>query len=63
MPTQSGSLSSSWIAGYEYDPDTQELVVNLLNGSSYSHDGISQEEVADFINAPSKGQWYNANLK
>lgn len=53
---------SSWITGAEYDETTGDLTV-LMNGREYTHHGVPPEVVEEFVQAPSKGQFYNQQIK
>jgi lysyl-tRNA synthetase class 2 len=57
--------SSSLIRSIEYDPLTMTLRVDFATGSknSYTYNGVPPSVVADFINAPSPGKFWNATIK
>jgi hypothetical protein len=54
---------SSVIAAIEYNPDTLDLKVELVGGHSYTYQMVPALVVADFINAPSPGKYYNSEIK
>lgn len=56
-------LSSSWIAGCEYDGDEEVLDVHLHCGKVYRVTGVSLSTYQDFVNAGSHGQFYNSTFK
>lgn len=62
LPRRQVSQSSSFIGDWDYDPDTQNLQV-LMNGRAYSFPGFTPEHVAEWINSPSLGKYFNQNLK
>ncbi|MBV5306472.1 MAG: KTSC domain-containing protein [Desulfobulbaceae bacterium] len=54
---------SSNIQAIGYDPDSQTLEVEFNHGSVYQYVGVSQGEHEEMMNADSKGQYLNANIK
>src|SRR5438552_3723446 len=65
---QSGSvdmirLQSSNLEGFEYDPTTQELIVEFKDGTRYVHHGVSPEVVSGLQAAESAGSYYHQVLK
>ena len=46
-----------------YDPETQTMRVQFINGSVHDHDGVSPEKYAAFTGAHSMGGFYNAKIK
>jgi hypothetical protein len=57
------SVSSSTISAIGYDPDTQILEVEFLNGSVYEYSGVPSSEHDGLMNADSKGKYLHANIK
>ncbi len=57
------SVSSSNIGAIGYEPETQTLEVEFLNGSVYQYAGVPVDEYAAMMNADSKGKYLNANIK
>jgi hypothetical protein len=57
------SVSSSNISAIGYDPDTQILEVEFLNGSVYEYSGVPSSEHDGLMNADSKGKYLHANIK
>jgi hypothetical protein len=57
------SVSSSNISAIGYDPDTQILEVEFLNGSVYEYSGVPSSEYDGLMNADSKGKYFNANIR
>lgn len=57
------SVSSRNISAIGYNPDTQILEIEFLNGSVYEYLSVPPSEYAGLINADSKGKYFNANIK
>jgi len=60
---QTGSLRSSMLSSYAYDPLTRVLTLDFKNGRTYDYRNVSQEEVDALEAAPSPGRYFLANLK
>lgn len=61
-PRRPITQSSSFIGDVNYDPYSQ--VMNLEVGNrTYSYPSQSPNDVANFVNAPSIGKYWNYNLK
>lgn len=61
-PRRPITQSSSFIGDVNYDPYSQ--VMNLEVGNrTYSYPSQRPEDVANFVNAPSIGKYWNDNLK
>lgn len=56
-------VSSSNIEAIGIDPATEELYVRFLRGETYIYSGVSEFQFTEFVNAPSKGQWLDQNVK
>lgn len=56
-------VTSSTIRAIGYDSDSQTLEVEFNHGSVYQYAGVPQSEHEGFMNADSKGQFLNANIK
>lgn len=61
-PRRDISQSSSWISDMEYDPYSQVLEVQMGN-NVYAFPGQSSDKVADWLNSPSLGQYFNRVFK
>lgn len=61
-PRRSVSQSSSWVGNIGYDPYSKVMTVNLGN-ESRAYPNQSPNDVANFVNAPSIGKYWNDNLK
>ena len=57
------TVISSNISALGYDPETQILEVEFLNGSVYEYSGIPSSEYDGLMNSDSKGKYFNANIK
>ena len=65
-PKSEGYISvsgSSIIKGFQYDPDTKKLTVDLTSGNTYVYDDIAQYLYDGFKAADSKGSYYNNYIK
>lgn len=56
-------VSSSSLASVGYDPDSQILEIEFRNGAVYQYPDFSLEDFTGFMNADSKGQFFNAYVK
>lgn len=56
-------VSSSNLAAVGYDEESSTLRVEFLNGTSYEYYNVPKEVFEDLLNAGSKGQYFNANIK
>jgi hypothetical protein len=57
-------VDSSMLSRARYDDEAQNLTVTMAKGGKeYSTDGVTKEMWQDFLAAPSKGQWWLANVK
>lgn len=46
----------------DIDYENGELIVTYQDGFRAKYDGITPEQVADFVKAPSKGRWAHQHL-
>jgi hypothetical protein len=60
---RSGRLVSSVIHSIEYDEDSRELDVTFNSGKTYRYIDVPQDVYADFLDAASKGQYFNNHIK
>jgi hypothetical protein len=58
---QTGTVQSSWLSGYDWDPQTGTLQIQA-NGRWYTHH-VTQEMFDAFMAAPSKGSYYSRVIK
>lgn len=56
-------MASSVIRRFVYDATSQELVVELMNGKAYVYEDVPRETYDAFLAAPSKGAFYNAQVR
>ena len=56
-------VSSSNIRSIGYDSDSMTLEVEFNSGAVYQYQGVQQSEYDAFMNAGSKGTYFNANIK
>ena len=56
-------VSSSNLRSIGYEPETATLEVEFNNGSVYQYHGVSKEIFDSFMQAGSKGSYFNANIK
>lgn len=61
-PRRNITQSSSWMGGFDYDPYSQVLTVDM-NGRGYTFPGFTPEHVAEWLNSDSLGKYFNRNLK
>ena len=54
---------STCIRTIEYRVSTQELTVTFQDGNVYDYPSVSQHDVMRFVAAPSKGQFFNAEVR
>lgn len=55
------SVESSNLRSVGYENGT--LYVSFHSGSTYSYDGVPQSVYENLLNAPSKGKYFNTNIK
>lgn len=58
VPVKSGNVAS-----VGYDPDTNTLEVEFLNGGVYTYHGVDADKHAALMKADSVGGFLNANVK
>jgi hypothetical protein len=56
-------VSSSNICSIGYEPEKSTLEVEFNTGSVYQYHGVPQEVFDSFMQASSKGVYFNANIK
>ena len=56
-------LVSSVIKSVEYDEETCELDITFTSGKTYRYVAVPPEVYADFLDAESKGQYFNYCIK
>jgi hypothetical protein len=64
MPLMSGGLSSSVLRSYEYDTNTQLLVLSFAKGGgTYYYYNVPPAIVRNLVNASSPGTVFNDLIK
>lgn len=58
-----GFTHDSWIQSVEYNTETKALTVQTERGDSYELQDVPREVYDEFAKAPSKGSYFNRNLK
>lgn len=56
-------VSSSNVAAVGYDPDSQTVYVQFLDGSTYGYKGVPEHEFENLRTASSVGSYLNRNYK
>ena len=56
-------MPSSVIKRFVYDATRQELVIELVSGKAYVYEDVPRETYDAFLAAPSKGAFYNAQIR
>jgi len=56
-------IDSSLIKQVKYDAAAQELTIEMTTDKSYVYENIPQDIYKAFMSAPSKGKFYNSNIK
>lgn len=55
-------VKSSMMAGYAYDPNTRDLVVQFNSGAAYRYSDVSAEKVEAMAGNKSIGAYFNAKI-
>ena len=56
-------IASSAFLGVDYNSETRALTVSFRDGRNYTHHGVPESVYKPFLNAPSKGKFYNQYIK
>jgi hypothetical protein len=56
-------VDSVSIEAIGYDADSQELFVRFVSGETYRYDGVPSTVAEAFLAAPSKGSYFNREIK
>jgi hypothetical protein len=56
-------VSSSNLASVGYDPATQTLEVEFLNGGIYNYSGVPSSVYSGLMSATSHGTYFDRNIK
>jgi KTSC domain len=56
-------VESSVMTRVEYDEDAGELDITFTSGKTYRYSRVPLEIYIDLLDAPSKGEFFNDNIK
>lgn len=56
-------VESSWITNLTYNRADRKMTMQLSNGRSFTIPAISRSIFERWINSPSKGKFYHANIR
>lgn len=56
-------MASSVIRRFVYDATKSELVIELVSGAAYVYEDVPRETYDAFLEAPSKGAFYNTQIR
>jgi|HubBroStandDraft_6_1064221.scaffolds.fasta_scaffold3038515_2 lysyl-tRNA synthetase class 2 len=56
-------ISSSVIRWYRLDPETGALEIEFVSGSQYRYSGVPKTMLEALEAAPSKGRFFDANIR
>lgn len=56
-------VESSWINAVNYFAEEEAVEINLINGKTYVYFGVPKSVFNDFLDATSKGKFYNDQIK
>jgi len=56
-------VASTAIAAIGYEPSTRHLRIRFVEGHSYDFCGVPLRVFKAFVDAPSKGGYYNAHIR
>jgi KTSC domain len=56
-------VSSSAIQQVEYDNRTQQMQITFVSGKTYTYFGVPRSVYERFVQAPSKGTYFNEYIK
>lgn len=57
------AVKSSNIKSVGYDPLNVTLEIEFKNGGVYQYSGFTADKYEDFINSPSLGRWFAAEIR
>jgi hypothetical protein len=63
MMPMSKVAQSSHLQSYEYDPNTQTLTVQFVNGSVYQYDGVPITEFHNMAQSGGAGTYFWAKIR
>ncbi|MDB5447913.1 MAG: hypothetical protein JWQ97_3230 [Phenylobacterium sp.] len=56
-------VESSAIRAIDYDPPRRQLRVTFQSGERYAYEGVPGEVCRAFVEAPSKGRFFQAEIR
>ena len=56
-------INSSTIISADYAEETETLIIRFRNGRDYIYYNVPKYVFEEFINSPSKGQYFNLHIK
>jgi len=56
-------MPSSVIRAFSYDSDIAQLRIAFRSGRTYLYSGVPEETYLEFCVAPSKGRFFNTNIR
>jgi len=56
-------VTSSFIDALSYDEDKELLIVWIADRGPYEYQGVDPDTYQEFVEAASKGQFFNAEIK
>jgi hypothetical protein len=56
-------LPSSFLAGFAYDPESQQLRLRFQTGERYVYGMVPAAVVHAFMEAPSHGEYFNLSIR
>lgn len=56
------AVNSSNIASVGYDPNSQTLEIEFINGGTYQYSGVPEGIYEGMMGADSKGKYFHANI-
>lgn len=56
-------VKSSQLKSVGHDPETNKLHIEFKSGAVYEYDGVSAQDHAELMSAPSIGQHFSSKVK
>ena len=57
------TVKSSWITDAHYNESNKNMDIRLKNGKKYTFEDVPRKIYDDFINAKSKGEYFNRVIR
>lgn len=61
--TRRNRVTSTWIAGLDYDYRRNVAIMKLSDGRAYDVNGIDARTYRSWVNAPSKGKFFHRHVR